>query len=316
MNKKDEFLAWQRFLNLGKILCFVLLLVCICGCQSNEGSKKSGKKTNPFSAKERKLSEIDSQISKLYEEADKASRNGRVHDVRRAYEKVLVIYEENRETEGFKREVEPYCRLGMILEGFGQYDEAEKYYRQAMEVNPKSPVPVNSLGYCYMNQQRLDDAISYFEKAVELAPMEPKFNNNLGLAYGMKKDYDKAFQCFRRVTNEADAYYNMSGVYAMNEEEEKAKDCLLRAVQIDPTHREAKRMLTAYSEYEQNPEEFSKPLLSGNYPGSSIPFQDSQPMNSDGTLGHGAAAGEPANPMPANYTRQYGSIHQGTVTPQ
>ena len=300
MSRKDVQFRWRPFLNLGGILCLVFLVLCF-GCQNDSGGKN--KKANPFSSKEKKLSKLDSEIAKLYEEADSAKRNGKVHDARRAYEKVLVIFDENKETEGFKPNIEPYCQLGMIFEGFGQFVKAEEYYRKAMEIDPESAIPINCLGYSYISQGRLDEAIEYLQKAVDIDPMEPKFNNNLGLAYGMKKDYEKAFMCFRRVTNEANAYYNMSSIYAMNGMEDEAKRALQITVEMNPNHHEAKRMLTAYSEYERNPEEFSQPLLSGDFPGASVPYQERTASD----------VGEMNGSMPKNYTKQYGSIHSNTT---
>lgn len=300
MSGKNSQFQWRSFLTLGGILCLVLTF-CL-GCQNDSGVKN--KKTNPFSAKEKKLNKLDTEIAKLYEEADSAKRNGKPHDARRAYEKIIVVFEENKNTEGFKPTIEPYCQLGMIFEGFGQFDKAEEFYRKAMEIEPESPIPLNCLGYSYVTQGKLDDAIKYLQKAVDIDPMEPKFNNNLGLAYGMKKDYEKAFMCFRRVTNEANAYYNMSSIYAMNGMEEEAKRALQVTVEMNPNHHEAKRMLTAYSEYERNPEEFSQPLLSGDFPGASVPYQER-------VAGH--ASGMSDSSMPQNYSKQYGSIHSNTT---
>lgn len=301
MSSKENHFTWQKALSLGGILCLILLLFCVSGCQSDgDGKPKMG---NPFASKEKKLTETEKKIAQLNQDAEKAARSGKLNEAKKSYEEILAIYDQKEtkksknEKEEFKREVGPYCQLGIIAENFGQFEKAEDYYRQAMEVDPKDPKPVNCLGYCFLSQRRLDDAILYLNKAVEMDPSEPKFSNNLGLAYGLKKDYDHAFQCFRRVASEADAYYNMSALFAMNEQEKEAKMALERAVEIDPNHREAKRMLTAYSEYEQNPDEYSKPLLSGSFPGASIPYQE-------------ATAGGSAGQIPASYERQFGAIHQ------
>ncbi|MDO4628081.1 MAG: tetratricopeptide repeat protein [Planctomycetia bacterium] len=273
MRKNENHLAWRKILHLVGILSLVCILCCTPGCKTAEGGN-GPKKANPFSSREKKLSAIDEEINTLLVNADQATRAGKPHDARKAYEKALDIYEANKGKTSFRPTPELYCRMGMNVESFGQYELALDYYNQAIQLDPKDPMPYNSLGYCYMSQRQMDKAIANFQKAIELDPLEEKYNNNLGLAYGIQRDYDRAFECFRRVSTEADAYYNMSAIFAMNGEDKEAKMVLERAVELNPDHREAKRMLTAYSEYEQNPEEFSKPHLSGSYPGSSIPYQE------------------------------------------
>ncbi len=295
MNQNQNQQSLRHFLRVAGTLFLVLLVFGLCGCQSDSGGKKT---TNPFSQKEKKLNALQQEISTEYGNADKATRGGKPHEALQAYENILKIYEKNKDNPDLKREVEPYCRIGMIQEGYGQYAEAEKYYRQAMEADPKNPIPYNSLGYCFITQKRLDEALEYLQKAVDMAPNEPKYNNNLGLAYGLKKDYDRAFQCFRRVATEADAYYNMAGVFAMNGSDEEAKLALARAVELNPNHHEAKRMLLTYTEAEQNPEDAEMAAQPGNFPGASVPYRET------------AASGSMTQ---APYHRQYGSAHRDVM---
>jgi len=324
MSRNEKTKAWRMNLGLGRILCLVLVVVCFMGCQSTDPGESTKKRTNPFSAKERKLAELETQISTLYGTAEKAQRSGKTHEARKAYEEILAIYDKNKENKDLKRDVEPYCRLGVIMETFGQYDMAEEYYRMAMDLEPKNPTPINSLGYCYLNQHRLEEAIEYFQKAVEIAPMEPKFNNNLALAYGMKKEYGQAFKYFRRVSSEDEAYYNMSAIFAMNNEEEKAKSALEQVVALNPNHREAQRMLSTYTESEQEAA-LGEPMLAGGYSGATVQYQ---PAQTSGAVGNSAVSSMPPATNPVNtqssaspssqmpgtvgtpaFTKTYGSIH-------
>ena len=297
MSKNENQNSLKKSLGLVGILCLVLVMICSVGCKSVDLEGNPKKHTNPFSSKERKLNELEKQIEMLFGEAEKAQRSGKVHEARKAYEQILVIYDKNKDNKELKKEAEPYCRLGMIMETFGQYDMAEKYYREGMAVAPNNPAPVNSMGYCYLNQHRLDEAIEYFHKAIELAPMEPKYNNNLALAYGLKKDYGQAFKYFRRVSSEDETYYNMSAVFAMNNDEERAKSALQQVVAINPNHREAQRMLATYSEAEQNPDIYGEQMMAGGFTGNTVPYQ---PAQTSGAIGNYAAPNlPPVNSAPA-----------------
>ena len=317
MSRNENQIAWKKTLGLAGILCLVLVMICSVGCKST-GNGETKKYSNPFSSKERKLNELETQIEKLYGEAEKAQRGGKTHEARKAYEQIVDIYDKNKNNKDLKREVEPYCRLGMIMETFGQYDKAEEYYRKGMEVDPKNPSTVNSLGYCYLNQRRIDDAIEYFHKAIDLAPMEPKYNNNLALAYGLKKDYGQAFKYFRRVSSEDDTYYNMSAIFAMNNDNERAKSALEQVVAINPNHRGAQRMLSTYQESEQNPESYDRQMMAGGYTGTTVPYQ---PAQTSGPVGNSAASGLPAsgvvpasaNSAPASEPATSGSSMPGTA---
>lgn len=316
MSKNENQITLKKTLGLAGILCLVLVMICSVGCKSSEFGE-SKKPSNPFSSKERKLNELETQIDTLYGEAEKAQRSGKTHEARKAYEQIVAIYDKNKNNKDLKREVEPYCRLGVIMETFGQYDKAEDYYRQAIEVDPKNPAPLNSLGYCYLNQRRLDDAIEYFHKAIDLAPMEPKFNNNLALAYGLKKDYGQAFKYFRRVSSEDVAYYNMAAIFAMNNDEQQAKSALQQVIAINPNHREAQRMLATYQEAEQNPESYNQQMMAGGYTGTTVPYQ---PAPTSAPIGNSAASGMPdaasapaAGNTPAAGTAPAGSSMPGTA---
>ena len=291
MSKNENQNTWKKTLGLAGILCLVFVMICSVGCKSSEFGE-SKKPSNPFSSKERKLNELETQIEKLYGEAEKAQRSGKTHEARKAYEQIVEIYDKNKDNKDLKREAEPYCRLGIIMETFGQYDQAENYYRQAIAIDAKNPAPLNSLGYCYLNQHRLEEAIEYFHKAIDLAPMEPKYNNNLALAYGLKKDYGQAFKYFRRVSSEDDTYYNMSAIFAMNHDEERAKSALEQVVAINPNHREAQRMLATYQESEQDPKSYGSQMMAGGYTGPTVPYQ---PAQTSGAVGNSAASNLPPN---------------------
>ena len=89
--------------------------------------------------------------------------------------------------------------------------DAQKYFEQALEADPKFAVARLNLGVALLGQQKLDAARAELAVATEQLPNDPYAWYNLGLAYKDTGEAEKGIAAFQRVTeikpNEADAYY-------------------------------------------------------------------------------------------------------------
>src|ERR1700756_23358 len=89
--------------------------------------------------------------------------------------------------------------------------DAQKYFEQALEADPKFAVARLNLGVSLLGQQKLDAARAALEEATKQLPNDPYAWYNLGLAYKDTGEAEKGIAAFQRVTeiksNEADAYY-------------------------------------------------------------------------------------------------------------
>ncbi len=78
--------------------------------------------------------------------------------------------------------------LAMYYQDLEQYDEAEKYYHQMLDINPASADAWHNLGYLEMTVYGdFDRAIEYFNKALEANPTHEAALANLSLAEELKK---------------------------------------------------------------------------------------------------------------------------------
>ncbi len=90
--------------------------------------------------------------------------------------------------------------LGRAYQLRGAYDQAEKYYLQALKEDPEDPLIENNLGDLYLSMERPDDAIHYFSKASS----NLRFGNaevsltGLGYAHFLKQDYPAAIRAYRQ----------------------------------------------------------------------------------------------------------------------
>ena len=71
-------------------------------------------------------------------------------------------------------DVQPKLALGWIQLNRGRLDEAELWFRQALDISSHQEAH-SQLGYIYYHQGRFDQALTRFQRAGELEPGRPRF---------------------------------------------------------------------------------------------------------------------------------------------
>lgn len=84
-------------------------------------------------------------------------------------------------------------QLLATFQGFaGDYPSQSKTYQEMLKL-AKDPAPVyNSLGYNYLEQNKIDDALTAFEKYLAAAPKNPNAYDSMGDYYVKAGNYQKA----------------------------------------------------------------------------------------------------------------------------
>jgi tetratricopeptide (TPR) repeat protein len=70
--------------------------------------------------------------------------------------------------------------------------------KSVAEREPSSPAPRTQLGNLYFDAERYDDAIKWYGEAVKLAPNDPNVSTDLGVSYYYTNQPDKALEQFGR----------------------------------------------------------------------------------------------------------------------
>jgi len=79
---------------------------------------------------------------------------------------------------------ELYTQMGVCYQSINDPKRAEEAYLRALELDPRSPLALNNLGYMWADQGRnLPQAIRMLEEANRLAPDQPYIMDSLGWAY-------------------------------------------------------------------------------------------------------------------------------------
>lgn len=68
--------------------------------------------------------------------------------------------------------------------------------KAAAEREPSSPAPRTELGNLYFDAERYDDAIKWYGDAIKLAPNDPNISTDLGVSYYYTNQPDKALAQF------------------------------------------------------------------------------------------------------------------------
>ena len=134
----------------------------------------------------------------------------------------------------------------LTLAGMSQildYDQAraEQAYRRALEIAPNSAVANSYYGIQYLSPMgRHEEAIKYMKRAIELDPASPLFLMILGWGYYMAQQYDLAIEWLQRSIdmepNTVDGYRGLGEVYVQKGMYNEAIAALRKFVEFTDSH--------------------------------------------------------------------------------
>lgn len=88
---------------------------------------------------------------------------------------------------------------GALADRQKHMDQAEKYFRQALDLDPDNAMTLNYLGYMFADKGvKLPEALKLIRKAVELDPMNGAYLDSLGWAYFKLGEYELAEENLRK----------------------------------------------------------------------------------------------------------------------
>jgi adenylate cyclase len=129
--------------------------------------------------------------------------------------------------------------LGALSLYSRQHDEAISYFRKAVELAPSNANAIATLawGLCYEGSP--EEAIPLLNQAMRLSPVYPAwYAAALGLAYMMNRDFPKAIAAHEQLIERKSllqfAYSRLAAIYAVQDNEEKARAYAAELLKIKP----------------------------------------------------------------------------------
>jgi len=93
----------------------------------------------------------------------------------------------------------PLTNLGWAYYNKQEYEVAEKYYSDALNLEPIFIIALWGLGQNYMAMERAVDAVAILEKAVKNYPRSAESYFYLAKAYSLSGEYKKAISAYNKV---------------------------------------------------------------------------------------------------------------------
>ena len=93
----------------------------------------------------------------------------------------------------------PLTNLGWAYYNKQEYELAEKYFLDALKLEPGFIMAMLGLGRNYMAMERAADAVAILEKAVKKYPLSAELYFYLAKAYSLSREYKKAINAYNKV---------------------------------------------------------------------------------------------------------------------
>jgi len=127
---------------------------------------------------------------------------------------------------------------GYVFQQDKNLDEAERAYRNAIELDPSDSTAYNNLGNTLDNLKRTDEAEAAYRKAIELNPSLPEAYSNLGILLKDLKRFDETEAAYRKAIeldpSEATAYNNLVNLLRLDHRIEETIPLLEIIIEINP----------------------------------------------------------------------------------
>jgi tetratricopeptide (TPR) repeat protein len=137
-----------------------------------------------------------------------------------------------------------YNNLGVVyFKLYNDNDNAEKSFKKSMELSKTNSLVYYNLASIYYNQKRYDEAVRYFSEALKLRPNYIEALNTRGLCYFWQKEYTKAIMDFSAVLsyepNNSSALVGRAISWVTVNKYTDAKKDVEQALSLDPVNRYA-----------------------------------------------------------------------------
>jgi len=124
-----------------------------------------------------------------------------------------------------------------ILKKEKNYEEAERYCRDALEIAPNNYKAYISLGNILILLKKCEEIEKCFLKAIEINPSDDLPYKYLANFYNTQKNYNEADHYYRMTIqlNPTSSNYNIFGIFLVKRgKQEKAEKYLRKSIELDP----------------------------------------------------------------------------------
>ncbi len=129
-----------------------------------------------------------------------------------------------------------YNGLGVLADLRNDFGEAEAYYRLAMQIEPRSALVQNSLGYSYYLAGHWEEAARAYQRGISYDASYQPLWRNYGLLLARMGRYEEALSTFEQVESRAEASNDVGYVCLIEGKLDEAEQFLRSAIEQSPAH--------------------------------------------------------------------------------
>lgn len=146
-------------------------------------------------------------------------------------------------------------QIGEAYFGLKNYSEGIKFYKKAIDLDPRSNLLKNNFAFRLATAKKdLDLALSIIEQAVSSSPQQSQYQDTYGWVYFQQGKYDKAKEQFEKAyeLNDQDRLIleHLGDVEFKLGNKNKALDWWRKGLEIDPSHEQLKKKVDNQKYYE------------------------------------------------------------------
>ncbi|MCQ4326040.1 Tfp pilus assembly protein PilF [Stutzerimonas stutzeri] len=129
-----------------------------------------------------------------------------------------------------------YNALGVLADLTNDFPLAERYYRLALQVEPRSLLVHNSLGYSYYMAGRWQEAERTYSRALDHGSDYAPLWRNYGLLMARTARYEEALSAFEQIGSRAQASNDVGYVCLVEGKLNEAEQFFRSALEQSPSH--------------------------------------------------------------------------------
>lgn len=207
-----------------------------------DGAKKHPKQQSRRTAVSKEAPSERKRASGQLSFARLSERRGNPEQAKAVYEAIIRKYSQEFPL--------AYHRLGVMSARGGEFAEAERLFAKALKLKQDDPDLLSDVGYCLYLQSRLDEAERFYRHALEIKGDHEATCNNLAVLLSERGNHRESLALFKRANDDAEAYSNQAYMLAQVGELGKAKELYSHALTIDNTIRPAANAMIQLSAHE------------------------------------------------------------------
>jgi len=147
----------------------------------------------------------------------------------------------------FPKEEQVYFLQGSVYEKQKKYDDAEKAFRKALEIEKDDPAVLNYLGYMLaVRGTHLDEAEAMVRKAVQSDPTNGAYLDSLGWVYYKQNKLDQAEEYLKKaaifVLTDPDIHDHLGDLYFKTKRYDDARTAWTKSIQLSTEQEDINRV--------------------------------------------------------------------------